>query len=53
MHGGNKAPFNERQVDELEEIVRKSLLKFLDWQVNKGHALEGPKIDEAIMKGSI
>ena len=53
VHGGNKAPFNERQVDELEEIVRKCLLKFLDWQVNKGHAPEGPKIDEAIMKGSI
>ena len=53
VHGGNKAPFNERQVDELEKIVRKSLLKFLDWQVDKGHTPEGPKIDEAIMNGSI
>ena len=53
IHGGKPKPLQKDQVDELEETVRRSMLKFLDKQIEEGHTPEGSEIDELIMEGAI
>lgn len=53
VHGGKPKAIQRDQVDELEETVRRSLIKFLDKQVKEGHTPKGSEIDELIMEGAI
>ena len=53
VHGGALKPIQGCQVDELEDIVRRSLLKFLNRLMDKGCAPKGSQIDELIMSGRI
>ena len=53
VHGGEPISLFKEGVVELEEVVRRSLLKFLEQQKRLGGAPHGRKIDDLIMLGKI
>ena len=53
VHGGQQASPSKKQVDELEDVVRTSLLKFLDSPVTEGKIPHGAEFDNLIMTGKL
>ena len=53
VHGGELSSLLKEDVVELEETVRRSLLKFLEQQKRLGGAPHGRKIDDLIMLGKM
>ena len=53
VHGGELSSLLKEEVVELEEIVRRSLLKFLEQQKGLSGAPHGRKIDDLIMLGKM
>ena len=53
VHGGPKASPSEKQVDQLENVVRTSLIKFLDSHVAEGKTPHGAEFDNLIMTGKL
>ena len=49
VHGNLRKDLTDHRVNELEGIVRSSLRKFLDWQVQQGKTPSGRDIDDLIM----
>ena len=53
VHGSLGENLTDQRVNELEGMVRSSLQKFLDWQVQQGKTPSGKDIDDLIKAGKI
>ena len=53
IHVGKAKDISEDQIDELEEIVRASLRRFLDYQLRHSETPKGKRLDNLIMAGRI
>lgn len=53
VHGRQQASIAKEQVDKLEDIVRASLVKFLDYFASQGKMPHGKEIDSLIMTGKL
>ena len=53
VHGEGQVKLCKKQVDDLEDIARASLLKFLDCFASQGKVPHGKEIDSLIMAGKL